>query len=98
MLRIFRKVQVHELIFAVARTKEVLQWLSVTDPSINHGKARQRHESSTGSWFVGSTDFDSWKTASKSFLWLHGLGMFLGHQVDKVLMIVAAGSGKTILR
>ncbi|KAI9789761.1 MAG: hypothetical protein M1816_005800 [Peltula sp. TS41687] len=60
---------------------KVLQWLSSTDPSVNHAKARQRHERTTGEWFLASEELQTWKTQDRSLLWLHGL----------------AGSGKTIL-
>ena len=54
--------------------KKILQWLSLTDPSINHVKARQRHERTTGAWFLTSEELQTWKIEKNSFMWLHGLG------------------------
>ncbi|KAH0537579.1 hypothetical protein FGG08_005645 [Glutinoglossum americanum] len=46
-----------------ADRKEILQWLSPTDPTENHSEARERHEATTGSWFINSRTFEDWKTA-----------------------------------
>ncbi|KAF5877715.1 uncharacterized protein Bfra_002082 [Botrytis fragariae] len=64
-----------------SKKKEVLQWLSTADPKTNHDLARKRFEPGTGSWFLQSNNYRSWKTNDDSFLWVQGL----------------SGCGKTIL-
>ncbi|KAF3922268.1 hypothetical protein ABW20_dc0104245 [Dactylellina cionopaga] len=63
------------------RQKELNNWLSPPDPSINYNKALQQRHKATGGWFLESDTFNEWKTRQSSFLWLHGI----------------AGCGKTIL-
>ncbi|KAK3689356.1 ankyrin repeat-containing domain protein [Podospora appendiculata] len=61
---------------------ELLSWLCSLDPSENHNAALDRHEDGTSVWLVEeSREFEIWKQAPGSLLWLHG----------------KAGSGKTIL-
>jgi hypothetical protein len=62
-------------------TKDILKWLKTSDPSTNHTSARRKHEPTTGTWFLQSTPFKTWKSAPKSLLWLHGI----------------PGAGKTVL-
>ncbi|KAK3317580.1 ankyrin repeat-containing domain protein [Cercophora scortea] len=60
----------------------LLSWLCDVDPSENHNAALDRHEGGTSVWLVeDSEEFEVWKQAPGSLLWLHG----------------NAGSGKTIL-
>ncbi|KAH6667724.1 hypothetical protein B0J14DRAFT_170784 [Halenospora varia] len=61
--------------------REVQQWLSSPDPSSNHNAACKKRQPTTGAWFIGSVEFEEWKTCPNSFLWLHGI----------------PGCGKTIL-
>lgn len=57
-------------------------WLSPPDPSTNYNAASARHHDGTGSWFMKSEDFLTWRTTSgPSALWLYG----------------SPGCGKTIL-
>ncbi|KAL2047254.1 hypothetical protein N7G274_001273 [Stereocaulon virgatum] len=63
------------------RRKEIIAWLSKTDPSINHVNQRKKHQATTGDWFLKVSEFLTWSTTSNSFLWLYG----------------AAGCGKTVL-
>lgn len=63
------------------RHKSILNWLNVTDPSVNHNAARLKHEPTTGDWLLESEIFTTWKEAKKSSLWLYG----------------KPGAGKTIL-
>jgi hypothetical protein len=63
------------------RTAKILTWLNTCDPSTNHAAARQKHEPTTGDWFIKSAAFTAWKSAQKSWLWLHGI----------------PGAGKTVL-
>ncbi|KAF4631092.1 hypothetical protein G7Y89_g7033 [Cudoniella acicularis] len=63
------------------RRQKIHQWLSPLDPSSNHNAACKKRQPTTGAWFVGSDQYEKWKTTSNSFLWLHGI----------------PGCGKTIL-
>jgi hypothetical protein len=63
------------------RTERILNWLKTCDPSTNHAAARQKHEPTTGNWFIQSAAFTTWKSTPKSSLWLHGI----------------PGAGKTVL-
>jgi hypothetical protein len=59
-----------------SKRKELLNWLTSIDPSKNYNSARDKHESCTGDWLVkGNKDFEHWKTAPNSLLWLNGKGM-----------------------
>ena len=60
---------------------KVISWLGLNDASINHDLAREKHEPTTGDWFLESDMFKTWATAKNKSLWLHG----------------KAGSGKSIL-
>lgn len=61
---------------------ELLDWLSSVDPSLNYNNARTKHENGTGDWLIrNNDDFDSWKVAPNSLMWLNG----------------KAGSGKSVL-
>jgi Cdc6-like AAA superfamily ATPase len=44
--------------------KEILKWLTKTDPISNHTAACAKHEPGTGDWFISSHEFS---------LWLHGI-------------------------
>ena len=57
------------------------QWLSAPDPSLNHNKACEQRQATTGSWFIRSQQFTNWKANPDVLLWLHGI----------------PGCGKTIL-
>jgi hypothetical protein len=48
------------------------KWLSPADISANHANARQLCHPGTGQWLLKSPEFISWKTQSRSFLWLSG--------------------------
>jgi hypothetical protein len=63
------------------RTERILTWLNPCDPSTNHAAARQKHEPTTGDWFIKSAAFTVWRSAPKASLWLHGI----------------PGAGKTVL-
>ncbi|KAJ8108074.1 hypothetical protein ONZ43_g6538 [Nemania bipapillata] len=53
--------------------EKIHQWLAAPDPSSNHVDALGKRRATTGSWFVGSSKFDDWKTSPNSFLWLSGI-------------------------
>ena len=63
------------------RNRSILQWLSPVDPSINHEAALKVRQAGTNDWFLSGKEFENWREAEKSFLWLSGF----------------PGSGKTIL-
>lgn len=64
-----------------AERQSILKWLVSTDPSPNHNKACELHESHTGNWFTSSPEYEDWIGGSTRFLWLHGI----------------PGAGKTVL-
>ncbi|KAH9988261.1 hypothetical protein BJV74DRAFT_839695 [Russula compacta] len=51
--------------------KDIRNWLSIPDPSINHNIARRDHHDGTAAWFMQSSTFREWKEAG-SLLWIHG--------------------------
>jgi hypothetical protein len=53
--------------------KEIRDWLSAADPSINYANALEKRQKGTGLWFIEGQDFADWQTQSNSFLWLHGI-------------------------
>ena len=63
------------------KKREIIKWISPTDPGINQEAARKKHEEQTGKWFTRSYPYQAWLTQPNSMLWLHGI----------------PGSGKTIL-
>lgn len=52
---------------------EVLDWLAAPDPSSNQRNIDKKREPDTGLWFVNGAQFNKWKAAAGSFLWLHGI-------------------------
>ncbi len=71
--------------FQTAATKDllrnILDWLSAPDPSVNLATARNKRQPGTGIWLLKSSSFLNWKSEPCSLLWLDA----------------KAGSGKTIL-
>src|SRR6266536_4322083 len=59
----------------------MLRWLITTDPSHNHNRACDLHESHTGRWLIDSPEYKDWICGPNRFLWLHGI----------------PGAGKTVL-
>ncbi|KAF7678877.1 hypothetical protein GT037_002625 [Alternaria burnsii] len=66
---------------ASERLSKIRCWLSAPDPSTNYHKAQKQRQADTGLWLLNSAQFENWKTAAASRLWLHGI----------------PGCGKTIL-
>ncbi|KAF4436368.1 hypothetical protein F53441_13284, partial [Fusarium austroafricanum] len=66
---------------AAEQKRRILQWLSPVDPSISHHAALKIHRAGTNDWFLSREEFNNWKQAKNSVLWLTGI----------------PGSGKTIL-
>lgn len=57
---------------------KLLKWLSSLDPSHNYNNACGKHEKGTGEWLInGNNDFETWKVAPNSLMWLNGKGMIL---------------------
>jgi len=61
--------------------REIIKWLSPSDPISNHHAARRKHQDHTGSWLLDSARYSEWKSSERRHLWLHG----------------KAGCGKTVL-
>ena len=57
--------------------KEIIVWLSSTDPSIHHAEQRRKHQPTTGRWLLDSKDMAYWGSTPNSFMWLHGTGRVL---------------------
>lgn len=55
------------------REKQIRDWLSAPDPSINYTNALAKRHQGTGIWFTSGQAFTTWKKQSNSFLWLHGI-------------------------
>lgn len=53
--------------------EKVLNWLSTSDASENHDRARIKHEPTTGEWFIYSEQFSSWWNNASQILWLHAI-------------------------
>ncbi|KAF8501835.1 hypothetical protein JB92DRAFT_863791 [Gautieria morchelliformis] len=62
-------------------TREIYDWLSAPDHHSIHMNACTKRQETTGSWFVQGSQFDEWRNAPNSFLWIHGI----------------PGAGKTVL-
>jgi hypothetical protein len=55
---------------------KLLGWLSSIDPSSNHKIALGKPKVETGTWLIRQNlDFDVWKNAPNSLIWLNGKGM-----------------------
>lgn len=52
---------------------KMLQWLSISDPSVYHNRAIQQREPGTGEWLLKSDEFNRWKMHSRGLAWLHGI-------------------------
>ncbi|KAJ1323553.1 ankyrin repeat domain-containing protein 50 [Microdochium nivale] len=50
----------------------IRQWLSPADPSTNDTRARRLRHHNTGRWLLETPEYNSWKDARDTFLWLHG--------------------------
>ncbi|KAK2834871.1 hypothetical protein FQN49_006833 [Arthroderma sp. PD_2] len=55
------------------KREEIRRWLSPSDPSTNHDKARSQCQYGTGRWSLQCDKYSKWKTQRSSFLWLHGI-------------------------
>ena len=53
--------------------RKIYKWLAAPDPHSNHERARQKHQPDTGKWLLDGHQYNEWKNASSSFLWLHGI-------------------------
>jgi hypothetical protein len=52
--------------------EKIYQWLAAPDPSGNYQAAREKHEPTTGSWFITGTQFAEWKAKADVLLWTSG--------------------------
>lgn len=51
--------------------RDIENWLSPADPSLNLNIASDAHHEGTAEWFTQSSAFMNWKE-SGSLLWIHG--------------------------
>ncbi|KAF7976126.1 hypothetical protein HWV62_7573 [Athelia sp. TMB] len=56
----------------VQKEEKITRWMSAPDSSPNFNAAREKHQSETGAWFLGGSEFAKWMDQSGSVLWLHG--------------------------
>ena len=54
--------------------KDIIVWLSTTDPSTNHAEQRRKYQPTTGRWLLEGKDMAYWSSTPNSFMWLHGTG------------------------
>jgi len=52
---------------------KMLQWLSISDPSVHHNRAIQQREPGTGEWLLDFDEYIRWKTRSRGLGWMHGI-------------------------
>lgn len=57
--------------------KEIIGWLSTTDPSTNHAEQRRKHQPTSGRWLLDSKAMVDWGSTQNSYMWLHGTGTVL---------------------
>ena len=55
-------------------SKEILRWLDPPSPSQNQSIASSKRSDETGSWFISSSEFSTWKNSLNSVLWINGGG------------------------
>ena len=70
--------------------KDLKNWLSPPDPSVNYNTASDARHEGTALWFVESNAFKEWKESS-SLLWIFGKRTFLS------LCSFALADGSSIL-
>lgn len=79
--------------------RDVINWLSPPDPSVNHNIARKAHYKGTATWFFQGGIFKEWKS-SPSLLWIHGKRTLLFSNIvlfALLTLVFVAGSGKSVL-
>jgi hypothetical protein len=54
--------------------RDIREWLSPPDPSVNYNLTSEARHEGTGLWFIQCSAFQSWK-ASGSLLWVYGKRM-----------------------
>jgi hypothetical protein len=61
--------------------------------------AAEKCHPGTGTWLLERAEFREWIYAPNSFLWLYGICRLLTYIMMELLVIIlSAGSGKTVLR
>ena len=63
------------------RRTKLLQWLTSVNIDTKYNDEREKHQEGTGAWLVTGAEYRRWKNTDNSVLWLHGKGMFYGHQL-----------------
>ncbi|KAF4549045.1 Ankyrin repeat-containing protein 10 [Elsinoe fawcettii] len=51
----------------------ILEWLAAPDQSVKMRNLLAKREPGTVTWFLDNQDYQTWKTAPQSSLWLHGI-------------------------
>ena len=78
---------------------KIYQWLSAVIPSTNYHGALEVRLEDTGLWFIDGPRFARWKATADDFVWICGTRMYsIIYESSSVLIIIAAGTGKTVLR
>jgi hypothetical protein len=78
--------------------EHIHKWLSPPDPSTNHNIACSTHHKKAATWFFQGSFFREWKSTG-SLLWIHGKRepSPTSHLIPSDLILIVAGSGKSIL-
>ena len=56
------------------KRNKVLRWLDVGHASRSQSEACKKQQTGTGTWFLDSLDYVTWRTKHSSLIWLHGKG------------------------
>jgi hypothetical protein len=80
-LEVMESIEAITVIATKQLKSTILAWLKRSDPSTNHSAARDKHEPTTGDWFLDSPTLSSWTKESVKSVWLYGI----------------PGAGKTVL-
>jgi hypothetical protein len=76
--------------------KDIRNWISPPDPSVNYNTASDARHEGTSLWFMACDAFKSWKE-SDSLLWIYGKRTFPRPSSLLWSFISIAGSGKSVL-
>ena len=78
--------------------ENIHKWLSPPDPSTNHNIACGTHLKKSATWFFQGSFLREWKSTG-SLLWIHGKRepSPTSHLIPSDLILIVAGSGKSIL-
>ena len=66
--------------------RDVLEWLTPSDPSVNYNIARKAYQKGTAVWFFESNKFKEWELIG-SLIWIHGKRASLLSFAAQLLMV-----------